>query len=142
MLANEIGSGNSATVYKVTSRARDAALKIYQPRFFADGKGDVEKRRLFAQMRLKNHGHPHLIDFLDAGSLDNTYFLLMEYSPWPSLDHQLEVIDRRHIEQVVSKIAAAAEFLEQRDLVHRDIKPANVVVSDDCQEVKLLDLGS
>ena len=51
------------------------------------------------------------------------------------------MIDRSHIARVISKIAAAAEFLEQRDRVHRDIKPANVLVSDDCHNVKLLDLG-
>ena len=141
VLTKEIGSGNSACVYKVTCGKRDAALKIYHPRFFADDKGEVEKRRLLAQMKLKNHGHPNLIDFLEAGPLDDTYFLLMEFFPWPSLDRRLQMTDRRHIAQVVSKIAAAAEFLDQRDLVHRDIKPANVLVSDDCQNVKLLDLG-
>ena len=141
VLAKEIGSGNSASVYKVTCGKRDAALKIYHPRFFADDKGEVEKRRLLAQMTLKGHGHPNIIDFLEAGPLEDTYFLLMEYFPWPSLDRRLRMIDQRRIARVVSKIAAAAEFLEQRDLVHRDIKPANVLVSDDCQNVKLLDLG-
>ena len=141
VLTKKIGSGNSASVYKVTCGKRDAALKIYHPRFFADDKGEVETRRLLAQMTLTNHGHPHLIDFLDAGPLDDTYFLLMEFFPWSSLDRRFRMIDRRHVAQVISKMAAAAEFLEQRDLVHRDIKPANVLVSDDCQNVKLLDLG-
>ena len=141
VLTEEIGRGNSATVYRVTRGQRHAALKIYHPRFFVDDKGEVEKRRLLDQMTLKSHGHPNLIDFLDAGSIEDTYFLLMEFHPWPSLDRRLHMIDRNHIAGVISKIAAAAEFLEQRDWVHRDIKPANVLVSDDCQNVKLLDLG-
>ena len=140
-LTKEIGSGNSASVYKVTSGKRDAALKIYHPRFFADDKGEVERRRVLDQMTLKGHGHAYLVDFFDAGPLEDTYFLLMEYFPWPSLDRRLRTMERRHIAQVVSKIAAAAEFLEQRGFVHRDIKPANVVVSHDCEIVKLLDLG-
>lgn len=93
------------------------------------------------QMKLKGHGHPHLVDFLDAGPLEDTYFLLMEFFPWPSLDQRLPTIDRNHIASVVSKLAAAAEFLEHQGFVHRDIKPANVVASDDCEAVKLLDLG-
>lgn len=140
-LANEIGSGNSASVYRVTSPTRDAALKIYHPRFFADDKGSVEKRRVLDQMTLAGHGHPNLIDFLDAGPLEDTHFLLMEYFPWPPLDRQLQTIDRRYIARAISRIAAAAEFLEKRNFVHRDIKPANVLVSNDCLNVKLLDLG-
>ena len=79
-------------------------------------------------MELKGHGHPNLIDFLDAGPLEDTYFLLMEYFPWQSLDQRLQLIDRERVAGVISKIAAAAEFLEQRGRVHRDIKPANVLV--------------
>lgn len=141
VLIKEIGRGNSASVYKVTSGNGDAALKIYHPRFFAEDKGEVERRRVLDQMKLKGHGHPNLVDFFDAGPLEDTYFLLMEFFPWPSLDRRLPTMERRQIAEVVSKIAAAAEFLEQRGFVHRDIKPANVVVSDDCEIVKLLDLG-
>ena len=140
-LAEEIGKGNSASVYRVTCATRHAALKVYHPRFFADDKGEVEKRRVLDQMALKDHGHPNLIDFFDAGPLEDTYYLLMEYFPWQSLDKQLQTIDRGHIAQVVSGIAAAAEFLETRNMVHRDIKPANVLVSEDGQNIKLLDLG-
>lgn len=141
VLTKEIGSGNSATVYQVRSKERHAALKIYHPRFFVNDRGEVEKRRLLDQMSLKGHGHPNLIDFLDAGPVGDTYFLLMEFLPWSSLDRRLGMIDREHIAQVISKVAAAAEFLEQQNKVHRDIKPANVLVSGDCQGVKLLDLG-
>lgn len=140
-LAEEIGKGNSASVYRVTCATRDAALKVYHPRFFADDTGEVEKRRVLDQMALKGHGHPNLIDFFEAGPLEDTYYLLMEYFPWQSLDKQIHTIDREHIAQIVSGIAAAAAFLETRNMVHRDIKPANVLVSEDGQNIKLLDLG-
>lgn len=140
-LIDEIGSGNSASVYKLVSDDRAAALKIYDPRFFEGDKAVVEKRRVLDQMSLKGHGHPNLIDFFHAGEIDSTYFLLMEYLPWKSLDQRLETIERTEIAGIISKIAAAAEYLEGRNFVHRDIKPENILISDDDQEIKLLDLG-
>ena len=140
-LVEEIGSGNSASVYKLVSYDRTAALKIYDPRFFEGDKAIVEKRRVLDQMTLKGHGHPNLIDFFHAEAIDKTYFLLMEYLPWKSLDQRLNTIERTEIAGVISKIAAAAEYLEGRNFVHRDIKPENILISDDDQKVKLLDLG-
>ena len=137
----KIGSGNSSSVYKVTADGQAAALKIYHPRFFEGDAADVEKRRVLEQMSLKGHGNPNLIDFLAAGRVKETYYLLMEFFPWRPLDQCLDALDRFEIAGIISKIADAAEFLECRNFVHRDIKPANILISDDCKEVKLLDLG-
>ena len=69
-LIEEIGSGNSASVYKLVSDDQTAALKIYDPRFFEGDKAVVEKRRVLDQMSLKDHRHPHLIDFFHAEEID------------------------------------------------------------------------
>ena len=140
-LIKKIGSGNSASVYKVTTQTQNAALKIYQPRFFLGDSADVERRRVLDQMRLRGHGNPYLIDFLDAGEVHDTFYLLMEYFPWQSIDQRIDTIVRSEIATIISKIARASEYLETRGFVHRDIKPANVLLSDDCKDVKLLDLG-
>ena len=140
-LIGRVGSGNSASVYQLEAGDRTAALKIYHPRFFEGSNAGVEKRRVLNQMSLQGHGNPNLIDFFDAGEINDTHFLLMEFFPWRSLDQQLGTIDRSKIGEIISKISDAAEYLEGRNFVHRDIKPANVLVSDNCEEVKLLDLG-
>ena len=66
---------------------------------------------------------------------------MMDFYPWRSLDQRLVSVDRSEIGSIITKVASAAEFLEKKNLVHRDIKPANILISDDCKEVKLLDLG-
>jgi serine/threonine-protein kinase len=137
----KVGDGNSASVYQVLIDGKHAALKVYEPRFFEGKNREVEKRRVMDQMALKGHGHPNLIDFLDAGPIQDTYYLLMEYFPWPSLDNSLESVERSRIGEIIAKVASAAEFLEEKGLVHRDIKPANILASEDAVEVKLLDLG-
>ena len=140
-VVRRVGNGNSATVYEVSLDGKKRALKIYEPRFFEGKLKAVEKRRVLDQIALKQHGNPYLIDFIAGGEIQNTYFLLMEFFPWPTLEQYLESVIRSEIWSIVAKIAAAAQFLEERGLVHRDIKPANILISKDCKHVKLLDLG-
>lgn len=138
---SELGSGNSATVYHVCGDEGDAALKVYDPKFFQGRNAIVETRRINDQLALRGHGHPNLVDFLGATEVEGTYCLLMEYLPWPTIEQRLTTIDRNEIAGIIAKIASAAKFLERRGLVHRDIKPSNVLISDDYNDVKLLDLG-
>ena len=140
-LSKRVGKGNSATVYKIRSYDETAALKIYEPRFFTGHNAAVEERRIFDQMTLKGHGHSHLIDFISADRVSDTYYLLMEYFPWDSLDEVIANIPISEVSPIISKIASAAQYLEERNFVHRDIKPANILISNDWQCVKLLDLG-
>ena len=140
-VVDEIGRGNSASVFHLSDEQRSAALKIYHPRFFYGAQALVERRRVSDQMTLKGHQHPNLIDFLAAGQIEDTYYLLMEYFSWKSLDKHIERIDRSSIARIISQVARAAQYLEGRGFVHRDIKPQNILISDDHQNAKLLDLG-
>ena len=140
-IVQNVGNGNSASVYQVSINGLHAALKVYDPKFFQGDNREVERRRVVDQMSLKGHGHPNLIDFIEAGPVLDTFYLLMEYYPWQSLDKCLKLVDRSEISVIVSKTASAAEFLEERGFVHRDIKPANILVSETSKDVKLLDLG-
>ena len=140
-IVGKIGNGNSASVYQVSMNGQRAALKVYYPKFLQGDSREVEQRRVVDQMSLKGHGHPNLIDFIDAGSVLDTCYLLMEYVPWKSLDQFLKLVDRSEIGAIISKVASAAEFIDERGFVHRDIKPANILVSQDSKDIKLLDLG-
>ena len=140
-IVEEIGNGNSASVFHLSSDRAHAAIKIYHPRFFHGRRAIVETRRVSDQMSLMGHGHPNLIDFFEAGELKDTCYLLMEYLPWKSLDKHIGTIDRSLIACLIAQIACAARYLDARGFVHRDIKPANILVSDDQLDVKLLDLG-
>lgn len=140
-VVDEIGKGNSASVFQLSDHRRSAALKVYHPRFFHGAHALVERRRVSDQMTLQGHQHPNLIDFLDAGPIEDTYYMLMEYLPWKSLDKHIETIDRSSIARIISQVSDAALYLEDRGFVHRDIKPQNILISDDHQKVKLLDLG-
>jgi len=139
-----IDRGNSAAVYRVAHPKHGiAALKIYDPDFFTGDNALIEARRVELQGGLKGHGHPNLIDVLETGRLaeDGTWFLLMEFCPWPSLEKCLAETPDPQVHPLLKQLVQAVLFLNELGYVHRDIKPANIVVSHDFQTLKLLDLG-
>ncbi len=139
-----IDHGNSAAVYRVRHPLHGlAALKIYDPSFFEGDNALIEAKRVELQGGLKGHGCPHLIEVLELGELpdDGTWFLLMEFCPWPSLEKRLADVPDSKVHQLLKQLTEAVLFLENRGYVHRDIKPANIAVSGDYKSLKLLDLG-
>ena len=138
---SDSGEGKSAQVYKISGPSGEAALKIYHPKFFVGEHAPIEARRIIDQVSLKGHDHPSLIQIFDAGQIDDTYYLLMEYLPWTTLSKSLTKIDPSSFHNIISQVASAAQFLETRGFVHRDIKPDNILISLDSNFTKLLDLG-
>jgi len=138
-----IDNGASAAVYKVDTHDGLVALKIYDPSFFEGENALIENKRIELQKELKGHGCPHLIEVLDAGELEEngTWYLLMEFCPWRSLEKRLSDVPNDKVHDLLKQVVQAVQFLESKGLVHRDIKPANIVVSDDFKQLKLLDFG-
>ena len=141
-----IANGASAAVYKIVGRGEGpAALKVYDPKFFRGENALIEARRCELQSGLKGHGHPNLVDIIDVGEVpgEGTWYLLMEFCPWPSLDQGLAAVPPDKVAPLIKQLADAVLFLEGLGpgYVHRDIKPANIAVSEDFGALKLLDLG-
>jgi hypothetical protein len=138
-----IDNGASAAVYRVETKGSLAALKVYDPAYFEGDNALIEANRIDLQRQLREHGCPHLVNVLDAGELggDGTWYLLMEYCPWKSLEKRLSDVPDEKIHSLLKQLVGAVQFLDSKGLVHRDIKPANIVVSDDFEQLKLLDFG-
>lgn len=139
-----IDAGASAAVYKMEIPEKgSAALKIYDPRFFSEENAVIEARRCELQAGLRDHGHPNLINILEVDELahEGTWYLIMEFCPWPSLAKQLAQVPDTAVHTLIRQLTEAVLFLSEKGFVHRDIKPANIVVSEDYSQLKLLDLG-
>jgi serine/threonine protein kinase len=65
----------------------------------------------------------------------------MERIPYGNLHEKLAEIPLISVPKIISQIASAARFLENRGLAHRDIKPENIALSDDFTRAILLDPG-
>jgi hypothetical protein len=138
-----LDSGKSALVFEAAKGATVGALKIFDPELVERFGTAVQATRIDRELALCGKDHPHLVRILDGGQCTKTqyFFVVMDLVTGRPLSKVLESVPRDRIWPLVSQIASAARFLEQLNLVHRDIKPDNVVVSDDFQHAKLLDLG-
>jgi hypothetical protein len=111
-----IDNGASAAVYKVETNDGPAALKVYDPAFFQGENALIEANRIDLQRQLRGHGCPHLVDVLDAGELagDGTWYLLMEYHPWKSLEKRLGDVPDSKVHELLKQLVEAVRFLESK----------------------------
>jgi serine/threonine protein kinase len=99
--------------------------------------------------------HPNIVQMLDLGMLESSYFIAMEYVH----GRDLRSIQKRAEEKgvrvpldlaalIVSKVCAALEYAHRKKddrgrplhIVHRDVSPQNILISFE-GDVKLTDFG-
>lgn len=138
-----VDAGKSAMVFEASNGSILGALKIFDPELVERFGTDVQTARIERELALIGKEHPHLVRILDGGFCPKTrlFFVVMELVVGKPLARVLGAVPRERIWPLISQIASAARFLEQLNLVHRDIKPDNVVVTEDFQCGRLLDLG-
>ncbi len=91
--------------------------------------------------------HPHVVRAIDAESVGDSHFLVMEYVDGTDLGSVVERRGRLGVGEACELVRQAAEGLaaaHQGGLVHRDLKPSNLMLTwtaDDEPLVKILDMG-
>lgn len=139
---DQAGKGGTAPVFSVVDPGGVSyALKINNEEFSSGPKGAVEESRIRQQLALKGHGCPSLVQVFDGGFFDGRLVLLMNRAPGRELEKCLSTVPRERIRHIVDQVAKAVLFLRSKSLCHRDIKSANIFVSDDYEQVTLLDLS-
>jgi serine/threonine protein kinase len=138
---DQAGRGGTAPVFSIESPDGPRALKIYDELFSTGAKGTVEEKRVNHQKRLGVHDCPHLVKIYDGGRFEGRLFVLMSRAPGRELEKILHEVPRNRIRHIVDSVARACIFLREQGLCHRDIKSANIFVSDDYEQVTLLDLS-
>lgn len=138
-----VGKGKSAVVLACSRGDEKAAIKVFHPELIERYGRAIQLERITRETSLVGASHPNLVVLLDGGecSITGHLFVVMEYLPYPNLHDVLDKVPPAAIPQLVSQIASAARFLEDRNLAHRDIKPENIAVSPDFSRAILLDLG-
>lgn len=136
-----IDAGGSAAIFKVQRDDGLRAIKIFDPALFSGAPAAASKRRLDVQRRLIGHKCPTLIQTYFADESQGTAIVEMEFNDWPQLSKQLSKVPDDAIGRLMSQLVGAVKYLEGMNIVHRDIKPENIHVSQDFQDLKLLDLG-
>jgi serine/threonine-protein kinase len=128
---SRIGRGGMGVVYRAhhLSLERQAALKVIAPDL-AESSGFRERFSREARVAAAL-AHPNIVTVYDAGEVDGTLYLAMQYIEGSDLARQLATEGRlkpyRAID-VCRQVGDALDAAHGQGLIHRDVKPANVLI--------------
>jgi beta-lactam-binding protein with PASTA domain len=142
-LLRKLGSGGMADVWLAEDRelGRRVAIKILHERY-ANDEQFVERFRREAT-HAAGLSHQNIVSIFDRGSINGSYFIVMEYVEGRTLKELL--VDRGPCPVPVAvsyarQILAALRFAHRNGISPRDNKPHNVIVDHEGR-VKVADFG-
>ena len=141
-LDERIGRGGMAQVYLATqlSVTRPVAVKILHEKV---ARSDEDIKRFLREARSSAQlNHPKIVQAIDFGQVEETYYFVMEFIGGPTLQQLLTLY--RSISQTMAlgiarQVAEGLCHLEAHNMIHRDLKRTNVLIDGD--QVKICDLG-
>lgn len=143
-LLSELGAGTFGRVLlaRQHSLRRMVAVKFFSPP--AGGWAGEDAARIVREARIMAKlSHPSVLKIFDAGLLDSSPFLVVEYVDGHDLARLLRERGSAGLSdalRICQAIAEGLEYLHQQGIVHRDLKPANVLLGH-TGEVKVSDFG-
>lgn len=139
----KIGRGSSSSVYRSThpETGEQVAIKLLHSPL----SDEVSRRRFALEAELMAQvEHPHLLRLIDAGTVADMDYLVMDYAGGGDA---LGLLERHHgrlperlANRLITQCAMALEALHAGGVAHRDIKPSNIFL-DERGDARLGDFG-
>ncbi|MFO0977490.1 MAG: serine/threonine-protein kinase [Planctomycetaceae bacterium] len=142
-LIRPLGRGGMGAVYLAKHRqlGRHVAIKLL-PMMSAED--DDVRTRFDREIRVVGRlSHPSIVAATDAGEIDGTQYLVMEYVAGMDLSRLSRLMGRLPVADACELIRQAALGLScahAEGVVHRDIKPSNMML-DELGHIRILDFG-
>ena len=142
-LAQYIGEGGTATVYKAEHPEKGAAaVKILRPRLAQD---PIAVKRFLREAEYGSRvRHPNIVQTYDYGQADGLHYLALE---WAQGEPMAEFVNRSGklapvlVATIVEQLGGALAAAHKVGIIHRDLKPANIMYDPAEQKARLLDFG-
>lgn len=140
-LVETLGDGNHGVYHTARPPARLGLADSLVTLKVLDHFGTADDfRRITNELRiLHSLASPHLVELLDAGSVDGRMFLATRHYPEGSLESAGAGLARSVRVAVVADAARGAHAMHEVGVAHRDIHPGNVFI--DHGRGRLADLG-
>jgi serine/threonine protein kinase len=128
-----IGRGGMGLVYRAyhPDLQRYAAVKIMRPEL-ANQQGFYERFLQEARTAARLE-HPNIVDVLNFGRFEDSYYLMMDYIDGPSLRDL--ITENRNglplwdVVQIFWQIADVLVYSHEQGVLHRDLKPDNILLT-------------
>ena len=143
-----IGRGATSSVYQAEDpfTGNPVAVKIAHQNLFNDPVNGTRFRKMFineASLAGKLR-HPHIVSVYDAGTDQETHYIVMEYVQGSTLKQFCKpdsLLPMDEVVEIIFKCANALDYAYRQGLIHRDIKPANILLTSGT-EIKISDFGT
>lgn len=92
---------------------------------------------------LAHLNHPNIVNVIDRGRQDKTYFIVMEYVEGETLQDRLKArgrLPQAEALAILRQVCSALAYAHRKGVVHRDIKPGNIMIDAEGR-VKITDFG-
>lgn len=131
-LLDQIHRGGSGQILKARHRHMDrlAAIKILS-------QTAAQSEEIVARFRIKAKllgwlTHPNLVATYDAGDMDDTRYLVMEYVDGPDLVGVVkdQTLDIPTAVDYITQAARALSYAHAQDVIHRNVNPSHVLVTN------------
>lgn len=127
-ISEHLGQGGYADVYRCEHKylKLERAIKVAQrPLGQEEERLFLNEVELHAQMQ-----HPSIVSVYDSGDVQQHLFLVMDYLPLGTLSRLSgQQVDLTLIVPFVKVIAAALDYVHQKQVVHCDVKPDNFLLN-------------
>lgn len=146
VIQKRIAQGGMAKVYigEQVTLERKIVVKVLHHEFSEDK--DMRERMLQEAKTIAKIHHPHIINVITSGLVNNMPYFVMEYAEHGSLVDYLKRkrnIKNFHIQNalaIILKVLKGLAVVHSMGIVHRDIKPENILLHTQ-EEPVIVDFG-
>ena len=142
-IVKQIDAGGTSHVYRAVDRKTKniVAIKVLNK--------DISKDRDFVRrFETEVHAalmleHNNIVNVLDAGNIEDSYYLVMEFIEGKTLKQMIReegAMDPERAVEIAIDVCKALEHAHAEGFIHQDIKPANILIQTD-GKVKITDFG-
>ena len=146
-IVRKIGEGGMGSVFEAVqeSLGRSVAIKVLPGKLASDPQ--FVKRFDREAGTLSQLRHPNIGGIIDRGSVNGTYYFVMEYvvDKNGNIVTLQDLINQRKLDgnsvlKFTREIASALAYAHSKGIIHRDIKPSNILI-DEHSAARVVDFG-
>ncbi|MCR5163128.1 MAG: protein kinase [Thermoguttaceae bacterium] len=143
-LVDLLGAGGMGRVFRAEhiTMNRPVALKIIAKELVTDP--EAQKRFLNEARAIAALNHPNIVHAYSVDKEGDRYYIVMEYVDGQDLEKIVEKegpMDQDRVALYMYQAASALNHAHERGMIHCDIKPANLLLNQESDQIKILDMG-